>query len=142
MTASKSARCKATCWSASPDERARILGSLRRVGRDKAVGHLPLHTIRDLPGLSVEDLAAEATPKGLSSLLCDSAGCCIKSGAFYVFDRRRLAALLAGAPDALIGCGWPAEPDGFVRALAAEWLEPNHPVIPLVCEAFGDRIAG
>lgn len=118
------------------------MGDHRRIGREKRIGHLPLHTIRDLLRPSAEDLAAEAASRGLSAAVLDTAECCIESGALYVFHRQELAALLVDAAAALDEAGWPAEPDGFVRAVAAEWLEPGHPVLPVVREAFGDHAAG
>lgn len=68
--------------------------------------------------------------------------CCTKSGALYVFDRQELATLPADAAAAPDGAGRPAEPDGFVRAAAADWLGPGHPVLPIVRRAFGDAAAG
>jgi hypothetical protein len=114
-----------------------ILDSVRRVGPDKPVGYLPLYTIRDVLGLQVDVLSTEAQAEGLSALRLDPEECCIESGVLYVFDGERLAALLASEAETLASRGWPAEPEGFVRALAAEWVEPDDPVLPIIRRAFG-----
>lgn len=116
--------------------------NLWRVGREKRIGYLPLYTVRDPPRLSAEGLAAEAAPRGLSAAILDAAECRIESGALCVFHRQELATPLADAAAALNRVEWPAEPDGFVRAIAAEWPEPGHPVLPVVREASGDHAAG
>lgn len=135
-------RPEPTSWNLSTEERTHILGSVQRVGRDKAIGYLPLYTIRDIMGLDVEDLVVEAKSRALSALVFGPAECCIKSGALYVFDQQSLAALLTASIGALISGGWPTEPDGFVRAVAADWVEPEHPVMPVIRKAFGEPITG
>jgi hypothetical protein len=126
-------------WTLSAEERADLLDHLWSVGRDRAVGYLSLYTVRDLLGLKVREVRAEAASRDLVALRLGPSQCRIKSGAFYVYDRERLAALLADASAAIAGAGWPVEPDGFVRALAAEWVEAGHPVLPVIRRAFRDE---
>ncbi|GAA0575212.1 hypothetical protein GCM10009416_12300 [Craurococcus roseus] len=128
-------------WNLSTDERERVLGSLRRVGRDKGIGYLPLYTIRDVLSLDVADLAAEVESRALSALVLGPAECCIKSGALYVFDHQRLAALLAIYSETVASSGWPTEPDSFVRAIAAHWVGPEDSILPVIRKAFGETVA-
>ncbi|HEY5796539.1 MAG TPA: hypothetical protein VIU82_16130 [Bosea sp. (in: a-proteobacteria)] len=115
------------------------MSSLDRVGHDKIVGYLPLRTITKVLGLSVEGLMTEAAAKALMAKKFGPRECCIKSGALYIYDKPRLDRLLEASRSILSACDWPLDADAFVHAIARNWLEVSHPLLPIVREAFADR---
>lgn len=119
-----------------------MLDDLRRAGQGKRTGHLPPRTVRDLPRLSAEDLAAEAASRGLAAPVLDTAERRIESGALYVLTAKNVQGRWRTRPPRSTKPGGRWEPDGFVRAVAAEWLEPGHPVLPVMRQAFGDQAGG
>jgi len=64
--------------------------------------------------------------------------CCISSGAVYAYSAKDLTEILNSSVPLLREHGWPANPAGFVRKVAAEWLDKDHPMLPVIRRAFGD----
>ncbi len=117
-----------------------ILRSLERVGPEKPIGYLPLYTITDFLGLDSDELVGRFAKRGLTTVRFDAEHCVIKSGAVYIYDRDALAALLMSVSDVLETFSWPTDPDGFVRAVADEWLTPGYPILRVVQKGFGEEI--
>jgi hypothetical protein len=115
-----------------------ILRGVAQIGPAKPVGYLPLHTIRDILRIEPRVLAQDGAAKGLSAVLFGPTQCCIKSGALYLFDRQSLELLLQSSRPILSASRWPLDPDQFVRRIAREWIEPGHPVVPVIRRAFGE----
>jgi hypothetical protein len=120
-----------------PAEREFLLRSISLVGPEKPVGYLPLYTLRDFAMVEPEDVAAVAATRGLASILFEPDACCIKSGALYVYHPDALTELLHANADTLAAANMSAAPDQFVTQIAAVWLEPSHPVYPIIVKAFG-----
>jgi hypothetical protein len=120
------------------DERTSVLDDLTRVGPDKALGYLPLQTISRVLGLNVEDVIANERSRGLAALLLGPERCCINSGALYVYDPVALDAILRSSRSMLERAGFPTSAEPFIRTIAREWLNSDHPLMPLVKAAFAD----
>jgi hypothetical protein len=119
-------------------EIADILRHLREAGRTKPIGYLPLNTIRKFLDAKPEDVARVAEGRGLSPVIFGTDECCIESGALYVYERASLSQLLAENPALLRQAELPAEPESFVRAIAAHWFERDEPIMNLIRAAFGE----
>ncbi|KFC74788.1 hypothetical protein FG93_00967 [Bosea sp. LC85] len=122
----------------SDEQRASSLSDLERVGCGKIIGYLPLQTVRIFLGLKVKDVVHTASSRGVSAISIGPKDCCIKSGALFVYDRTQLAALLEASTMALEQSNFPGEPELFVRAIARDWLEADHPVMPIIRAAFAN----
>jgi hypothetical protein len=129
-----------TLGSLDETERAAILDSLARVGPTKALGYLPLYTVINILQITPETLIVEAKDKGLSAMQLGPESCCIKSGALYVYDHDLLASILRAAADTLVTNKVPNDPDTFVRYIAANWFERDHPVCKVIAIAFADNL--
>lgn len=121
-----------------PETPAYIRESLSLVGPDKAVGYLPLRTLKHVLGLGVEEAVADAVGRGLKAIRLGPRICCIKSGALYVFDQTALERILNGSSATLAEVGAPADPEMFVRFIARNWFAPDHPITPIIQAAFAD----
>jgi hypothetical protein len=117
-----------------------VLECLTLVGSGKAVGYLPLRTVKHVLGLEVEEVISDATDRGLKAISIGPRHCCIKSGALYVFDPDALEELLRSASDILNSVGSPTDPEMFVRFIARNWFEPDHPIMPIIRAAFADGV--
>lgn len=117
---------------------AYVRESLSLVGPDKAVGYLPLRTVKHVLGLDVEEVAAGAVGRGLKAICLGPRLCCIKSGALYVFDQAALERILNWSSVTLAKVGAPADPERFVRFIARKWFAPDHPITPIIQAAFAD----
>ena len=122
------------------EERESVLSSLTRVGRTKAVGYLPLQTISKFLDMKVEDVVANARARGLVSLVLSPEECCVKSGAIYVYDPTALDDILKISAITLVRAGFPTSPEAFIRAIARDWLELEHCLIPVIRAAFADEL--
>jgi len=118
-------------------DRRRLLCDLMQVGPTRPVGYLPLYTLKHLLLRDPQDVASEASASGLTATQFGPDGCCIKSGALYVYHREALAELLRSRADVLAANGLPTDPDHFVALIASVWFEQDHPVYPIVVAAFG-----
>lgn len=131
--------CRLMTPQPAPDEteRDRLLLSLSQVGPSKAIGYLPLYTIRDFVQLSPDSIAASASARGLETRQFKPEACCIKSGALYVYDRKALDQILKAHAEVLEANELPILPDLFVAHIAAVWFDPNHPACAVIARAFG-----
>ena len=120
------------------EQRADILDSFTRVGPDKAIGYLPIPTVLKILRLTIPTVEREFASGHRRVLPLGPDESCIDGGAVYGFDQLALAALLRTSSGQLASLGWPADNEGFVRKIAAEWLAPDHPLMGLVREAFAD----
>jgi hypothetical protein len=115
-----------------------IAHNLREVGSTKPIGYLPLDAVRRFLRAEPEDVARVAEDRGLSATILSKDECCIKSGALYVYDSAALSQLLARNAVLLGETELPAEPESFVRAIAAHWFERDKPIMSLIRAAFGE----
>jgi len=119
-------------------ERDQILQSLYGVGPKKAIGYLPLYTLREFLQIDPREMADQVALRGLTTAIFNVEQCRIKSGAIYFYDRDELQKLLNSSAGSLTQCGLPIDPDHFLKEIAATWYEPEHPVYPIISAAFGE----
>lgn len=122
------------------DSRNTLLRSLTEVGPAKPIGYLPLDTIRNFVKLSPDAIANEARTRGLVTVQFGPDACCIKSGAFYVYDREALGRLLQAQAGLVAVAGLPREPDRFVAHIAAVWYAEDNPACRIIGAAFGEEV--
>jgi hypothetical protein len=96
--------------------------------------------LKDVLQIVPEKVAADAIARGLAAVLFSPEQCCIKSGALYVYDPAALPKILQAKADTLAEHQVPSDPDQFVAHIAAVWLEPCHPVYPIIAATFGDIV--
>jgi len=70
------------------------LDDLLNVGKTKSLGYLPLSTIQQVCGASVEELIRYAESHNLGWVLLSKWRCSIASGALYFYDEPSLTAIL------------------------------------------------
>lgn len=86
-----------------------ILDDLYLVGKSKSLGYLPLHTLENLCGVSVEEIKTFANQNNLKYLILKNGECDIHSGAVYVFDDSMLSNILMENRAVLKNAGVPTE---------------------------------
>jgi hypothetical protein len=119
-------------------QRRAMLADILELGSHKAVGYLPLRTLTAHLGVAPRAVTAEAGRRGLHTLRLASRETCIASGARYVHHRRAPAHLLRASARVPRRYRLPRDPDRFVRAIAARWFPPAHPVCGSIARTFGD----
>jgi hypothetical protein len=88
--------------------------------------------------MTAADFAAAGSRRGLHAVILDADSTCIHSGAVYLYSASDLEALLLRNRCLLEQNGWPDDCEAFVARIAAEWLQPDHPIAPVIHAAFGD----
>jgi hypothetical protein len=116
-----------------------ILRDHLNVGRGKPVSYLPINTVEKIIGISIQAYTAEIGKSGNKFAIFSEKECCIKSGAVYSYNNDELNNILNKHKDVLHKNKWPATPDGFIKRIASEWLDEQHPMMPIIKEAFGDE---
>lgn len=111
-----------------------VLQSLDRVGKDKAVGYLPLSTVRVVLGLQLEDLLMFYGAH-LQTLIVHEAESCIKSGAVFVYSASAIENSHVWKGLQSQGFASPAE---FIAFLGRNWVSDGHLLKPLIRTLFGD----
>jgi hypothetical protein len=81
----------------------------------------------------------DAQAKGISAVLFGPDQCCIKSGALYLYDQQAVEHLTQSSGSILSASGWPLDADQFVARIAREWIDPAHPLAPVIRQAFGEE---
>jgi hypothetical protein len=125
-----------TIW--SEQDRQQIFGSLDTVGNAKPLGYLPLRTVEKHLSMNICDVVSSFEGRGLKAKAFSPDECCINTGALYVYDPVALQSVLNGAQAVLERNGWPVVAESFVDCVAKSWIEPSHPVHPVIRQAFGD----
>jgi hypothetical protein len=62
-----------------------------------------------------------------------------KSGALYLYDQQAVEHLTQSSGSILSASGWPLDADQFVARIAREWIDPAHPLAPVIRQAFGEE---
>lgn len=117
-----------------------VLESLTLIGPSKAIGYLPLQTVQHVLGLNVEDVIADTLARGLKAISIGPSDCCIKNWALHVFDPDALGNPLRGSSAILEQSGFPIDTEMFVRVIARDWFPHDHPVMPIIRDAFADHV--
>ncbi len=112
-----------------------LLNDLRKVGPSKPLGYLPISTITELCGVTVEDMIQEAEQKGLSTRIIYGN---VYSGALYVWDETALNSHLAKHSNILGEAGWPMETVPFIEMTDRVTAPSKTPLFDLIADAYGD----
>ncbi|MSR85749.1 hypothetical protein EXS71_04950 [Candidatus Uhrbacteria bacterium] len=123
-------------------ERADIeLEDIRILSEHKSLGYLPVDTIEERTGGTVEDEIAKAKQRGFTPLLFNSKETQIGfQGALFVYHEKSLYDLLKKHEALLTKNHWPTDCERFVRRIATEWVPTtNVELYDLIAEAFGDK---
>jgi hypothetical protein len=102
------------------------------------MGYLPLRTLEKHLSMDIGDVVTSLEGRGLKAKTFSPDECSINAGALYVYDPVALQNVLNGALVALERSGWPVVAESFVDQVAKSWVEPDHPVYPVIRQAFGD----
>jgi hypothetical protein len=108
------------------------------VGPRKPLTYLPLKTIENVIGITVQEYQSLISKAGNDSIVLDENCCCISSGAVYAFSEKYLDQVLTSNAELLNLLGWPLASRDFIRKIAAEWFDEGHPIRPIIRQAFGD----
>jgi hypothetical protein len=115
----------------------RLVDDHLRIGPEKSVSYLPIKTVEDVIGITVQDYMSLIERSGNEGIAFGAEECCISSGAVYAFDCHHLSKILKDNQIILSEHGWPATPVDFIRRIAAEWVDEESPVMPVIRRAFG-----
>ena len=115
-----------------------ILQEHLNIGPKKPVSYLPIKTIEKVLKLSVDAYVGMTTTRGHSSVAFGPDQCCIDSGAVYLYSQAALQQILDQSAGTLMRENYPLDSRGFIAALARDWLPGDHPVMPVIRQAFGD----
>ena len=126
-------------WQPVENPSKEILERHLTVGREKPVSYLPMRTIENLIGISVDAYTELITNMGNQYAIFDSGRCCIQSGAVYAFSSPDLAQVLNEHSHLLSAQGWPLVPIDFIERIASEWLDPADPIMVVIKQSFGER---
>jgi hypothetical protein len=127
----------------TPDQRA-VLERHLVLGPQKAISYLPLGTIEKLIGISSSAYTDMITSRGYKSFFIDDERSNINSfsirGAVYAYDEKELGKIIEEYRPVILMSRWPDHPLDFLERLATEWIaDDNHPVMPVIRRAFGDK---
>ncbi|MBW9072833.1 MULTISPECIES: hypothetical protein [Agrobacterium] len=120
--------------------KAAILQGHVQLGPEKPVSYLPLNTIENMLGLTVDRYREMLRAGGNESMLFEDQQCAINSGAVYGYNVPALGVLLRQFNSILIANGWPDAPEQFVEKIARNWVEDvDAPLLLIIRAAFGDN---
>ncbi len=123
-------------------ERAEALTHIRGLGAHKSIGYLPLDSMRNYFGISVDDEIKIAKEKGLIPLLLNREECSIGlEGALYVYNPIFVKELIKENKAIIEKYRWPTDADAFVRRVAYEWIgkTTSPDLFSVIEKAFGDE---
>jgi hypothetical protein len=128
------------------DVRALLTGDAKHIverhlpaGRRKPVSYLPIETIETVLGLTIQGYVSLIENSGNKAVVLGTGDCCINSGAVYAYSCKELNDILGRNHTVLADHQWPTTSADFIARMAAEWLEWDNPVMPVIRQAFGDE---
>jgi hypothetical protein len=127
-------------WKLSNEESRQILDTHINVGMHKAVSYLPIKTVVNRVGLSVDEFMKIAHGKGRDVIVFREDMCCIDSGAIYVVNKEFADLILFNNKNFLISLGLPHNRADFIKMIASKWFDIDHPVMPVIKKLFGDEL--
>lgn len=98
-------------------EKQEILNDLRLVGENKALGYLPISTIKKYSDIDLNKIKEELESKGMVVIELNEEESNVTGGALYAYDRDSLKHILESGKSILEKNKWPIDPDAFVRHL-------------------------
>jgi hypothetical protein len=117
-------------------EKQNHLDDLRKVGKEKPLGYLPIDTITKICNETIENIAKEAKIKGLSLKRFRREQ--TKSGVLYVYDKKSLGELLQKNSSTLQEAGWPTDPSAFVWKVSSTTAPNKTKLFDVIADAFAD----
>ena len=108
------------------------------LGSHKSLSYYPTDGLMSMFGLSPHSYAQLAQARGHSSIIVSRAESYLENGAVYLYNEPILQEILDRNSDTLKSANYPVDAEGFVRAVAREQLRSDHPVMPVIRQAFGD----
>jgi hypothetical protein len=124
------------------EDTRQLLDSHLKVGPDKPVSYLPIRTVERVIGITIPTYVSMIENDGNNYSVLYPERCCINSGAIYVYSYEDLELLLKANEPLLSVHGWPTTPVEFINRIAAEWLDEESPIMPVIRKAFGDADSG
>jgi len=109
-----------------------VADSLLRVGPEKPLGYLPLQTLTDLCGWSLEAIITWAQDRELKTRVDDEATCNVHTGAVTIWDADAVQDLLDANRDIVERAGWPMDERKFVQRVMQEFAQD-----PALAELIG-----
>ncbi len=114
-----------------------LLKSRMDVGALKPLSQLPIQTIENELGLSVDAYVSLLEAAGHRAIVLGVDDGVIAPGVVYAYSEIDLAEILKNSAPLLREQGWPTSPADFIRKLAAERLDHRHALLPVIRRAFG-----
>jgi hypothetical protein len=122
------------------EDAKRLVDNHLKIGPEKPVSYLPIKTVEKVIGISVQDYMSLIERSGNEGIVFGAEDCCINSGAVYAFNCHYLSKILKDNQTILSEHGWPATPVDFILRIAAEWVDEESPIMPVIRKAFGDAL--
>ena len=114
------------------------LNDLLLVGMCKAMGYLPIPTLRKYT--TEQELGQYLESKGLRTRLYRPGECtCSNNGSLYAYDSEMLQEILDKNSSILYGFGWPVNADNFVDSVAKVVVPSYTPLFDLIADCFSDH---
>jgi hypothetical protein len=115
-----------------------IWSDLERVGHVKAIGYLPLYTIKTYFEKSLEELIVHFANKSLAYFVLEENEGSVKSGALYIYNPGLVEKIMQEHKLDIAAHCWPSNVHECVRKIASEWLNFDHPLLPFIRKLFDD----
>jgi hypothetical protein len=114
------------------EDAKRLVGNHLKIGPEK--------TVEKIIGITVKDYMSLIEGSGNDGIVFGAEDCCVNSGAVYAFNCHYLSKILKDNQTILSEHGWPSTPIDFIRRIAAEWVDEESPIMPVIRKAFGDAL--
>jgi hypothetical protein len=114
----------------------RILNDLRKVGKDKPLGYLPLSTIQEECRTDPDALESELRDKGIKTLRIPF-NVDDEAPALFAYDEAALTQHLNRNKQILESAGWPTEPEKFIDHLKV-FAPHRSELFDVIADAFAD----
>lgn len=115
-----------------------IMSSVDEVGVSKAVGYLPLKTVRDMLGLDINLLTKAFESKYLHVKIFEETQTCINSGAFFVYDHAAFDKTINLFAEEIVRKGWRPEVESVLDQVANRWFDGDDHIMPFIRALYGE----
>ncbi|QGM97939.1 hypothetical protein [Methylocystis parvus] len=112
--------------------------SLDDVGQGKAVGYLPLATLKNVLRISADKIRESCEARGLNVKIFDEDSSCIKSGAIFVYDTGLVRGIIDRFDQDILARGWSGDVESIIERIAIEWYCENDPAMPFIKALYGE----
>lgn len=112
--------------------------SLDDVGQGKAVGYLPLATLKNVLGVSADKIRESYLARGLNVKIFNEDASCIKGGAIFVYDTELFQGIIDRFDQDILAHGWSDDVESIIERIAIEWYCENDPLMPFIKALYGE----